>query len=260
MVLSHEYYKFKKGDIVLSITEELNKIPLDYDTTEYTFFKENSVFIDKTIEVLNSNDISYKKNYFLDNQENIMKSINGIKLLIDKMSHDAENHSTDIKFGNVYKLANITVRKLEDGITKFNKELLDQVNGNTKEEKIVLDEESIKDALQNNESTKQMMKDLESRENINIDEKTANIRENFNQLIEQKRNLRKKPDVSGCAGYLIASQDFSQYTVIPSKGRLSNEELNKVLENIDIEDARVFTLKELPTKKKTITKTVTVLL
>jgi hypothetical protein len=106
---------------------------------------------------------------------------------------------------------------------------------------------------------------LQNPNKAELDEKTAQIQKSFQELTQQKRaaamqqqrpQRRVQQNVQPVR-YLIASQDLQEVRFVQQQ--CNKEMLNNILQNCGIDDARVFELKEVPTKKKTIQKTVTVI-
>ena len=236
----------------MKVEQQLASLNISNPTQEIWEFMQNAEFIDNTLDVLSSDNLAQKKSYFIDNQQEITESIDGLKRLIDSIP-DEEAGS------NLFKLASITIKRLEDGIEKFNQEL--QMSVHSVKEDIIVSEDTIKDAMQNNETTKQIVEDLKKQKiEHKIDANTEKIRESFNKfsMDKQQFQLNQKPIVKQAVGYLIATQDFSDFRVVPGSN-LSKEVLNRMIEKSGIDNARVFQLTELPTKQKTVQKVVTVM-
>jgi hypothetical protein len=123
--------------------------------------------------------------------------------------------------------------------------------------------------MKNNENTMQIVNDLKNPEKIEIDERTMKIQEDFKELARQKsiaqqakelaiqKFMTQQTSMIIPAGYLIASQDLSEFKIIDGNN-FSKEALNKMIERSGIDNARVFQLSEMTTKQKIIQKTVTV--
>lgn len=219
----------------------------------YQTLKTDILFINETLEVLESDNFAHKKNYFIDNQEYITDSLKSIQSLVkNSPNYETLNHSCFIL--DVTKL----LTRLEEGINKFNQELTRQVSSSTVKEEIHVTEDTIKDAIQNNESTMQIVKDLENPNNVTLDEKTAQIQKDFQSLVNQKKVLQQRPQMPQNApvcGFLIASQDFSESKIV--SGNVTKSALNQMIEKSGIDNAKVFKLTEVHTKKKTVQKTIT---
>lgn len=236
----------------MNVAQELENISIVNPTQETFQFQQDAEFIDDTLTILGSDNLAQKKSYFIDNQQEIMESIDNLKRLINSIPEEASN-------SNLFKLVSITIKRLEDGIEKFNQEL--QISANSVKEDIIVNEATVKDALQNNDTTKQIVEDLKKQKiEQMIDSNTEKIRESFNKFSIQKQQYQhnQKPVNKQQVGYLIATQDFSDFKIVPGTN-LSKEVLNKMIEKSGIDNARVFQLTELPTKQKTIQKVVTVI-
>lgn len=232
----------------MNLTHELTKVQVPNPNKEFLRFNSESVFIDHVLEVLDSNDISHKKNFFLDNQGKIMNSMDNMKALLNTIQ-DPET--------NLYKLVAMTIRALERGINRFSNDL--KVSMNTEKDNIVLDDVTIQEAINNNDTTKKMLNDLESGNNCNPDEKTIELYDKF--LQSRKGPAIKKPSnkIYNKVQYIITSQDLSEIKVVPGVN-LTKDVLNSFIEHSGIDNARVFELNEVPTTQKIIQKTVTMIM
>lgn len=249
----------------MSILNSINNIDFDADESlkqikeskEFNVFINEIDFIEEVLSVLKTSDLIRKKAYFIENQTYITDSIQNMRNLLTLSSKIANENSYDF-----LKIIDNFVRNIENEIEKFQHELTNDISKDSVMEKVELTEETIRDAMQNNVNTKQIINDLKNNNIPQIDEKTAQMREEFNkfrQTAKQNRqNTNSMPKSGQQVGYLIASSDFSEYKVIPGNN-LSKDVLNKMIEKSGIDDAHVFQLTELPTHKKQIQKIVTVL-
>ena len=244
----------------LDLTSETGKIITS--TNEFTSFYNNAHFIQETLNLLDSdNNIINKKNFFIDYQTDITKALKNLHDLLQLLQDNAEpNNEEDAGILQLTRFIGMIINQLEHGINKFNKELIGEVSSDTKKDEILITEDTVKEATQTNENTMQIMKDLiNQRKTEIVDEKTAEIQRSFQELTQQKHNASQQvrqtiqqPQLK----YLIASSDLQEVRFIK---QCSKAELNNVLQSCGIDNARVFQLTEVPTKKKTIQKTVTII-
>lgn len=255
----------------MTIFNDLNSLDLDtplgemiQSTSEYLTFVNDIGFIQDTLSVLESDNLSHKKNFFLDNQSDVTDSLSNLHKLMDVFDDNSIDASNgDAGVAKLYQIIGITIKKLERGIEKFNQELTGQVSSTTVKEEVLVTEDTIKDAMQNNESTMQIARDLKNPRNTAIDPRTAQIQKDFQNLVNQKRTVQQQQSHKTqpksnliTNGFLIASQDLSEFKIV--SGIITKDALNQMIEKSGIDNARVFQLSELPTKQKTIQKTVTV--
>ena len=232
---------------MLDVTYQLNRINTNLNDEYYLNFVDDAEFIDDTLRILNSNNLVSKKTHFIDYQSRITEVLNNLHNLLEVLENYAPEISGDNDLISLYKLVGIVIKKLEFGIKKFNEEL--QANKDTVKEEIIVNEETIKEAVSNNETTKQIV------ENANIpNNRLTDVRKNISKDFF---NNRKKQE-NTIEGYLITSHDLSEHYIV-NKANLSKDDLNTILMNCDIDNARVFQLKEIPTVKKTIKKTISVI-
>jgi hypothetical protein len=134
-------------------------------------------------------------------------------------------------------------------------------SNNTKKEAGCVTEETVAEAMHSNQNTIQMAKDLQNPDSITADDKTAKIQNSFNDFINQKQealynqrgNINNIPKQS--VKYIITSLDLQEVRFVQQK--CDKATLNNILQNCGIDNARVFELREIPTKRKTIQKVVT---
>lgn len=247
----------------LNLTSELGKMITS--TSEFQSFSTDTDFIQETLNVLASGNLINKKNYFMDNQVYITDTLSNLHNLLQLLQDNVDQGCTDPDIDKLVKVVGVTINQLERGIDKFNQELTGQVSSNTKKDEVLVTEDTIKEAMHTNENTMQIAKDLQNPNKAELDEKTAQIQKSFQELTQQKRAAamqqqrpqRRVPQNVQPVRYLIASQDLQEVRFVQQQ--CNKEMLNNILQNCGIDDARVFELKEVPTKKKTIQKTVTVI-
>lgn len=234
-------------------------------TQEFQAFNTDTDFIQETLNVLASDNLINKKNYFMDNQVYITDTLSNLHNLLQLLQDNVDQGCTDPDVEKLVKVVGVTINQLERGIDKFNQELTGQVSSHTKKDEVLVTEDTIKEAMQTNENTMQIAKDLQNPNKAELDEKTAQIQKSFQELTQQKRAAamqqqrpqRRVPQNVQPVRYLIASQDLQEVRFVQQQ--CNKEMLNNILQNCGIDDARVFELKEVPTRKKTIQKTVTVI-
>lgn len=249
----------------MDITQKLKNITLNSpagqiisNSKEYNSFNNDSEFIQDTLDVLESDNFSNKKNYFIDNQVYVTDSLNNLHNLLQLLNDNITEQNPDVDLKCLLQIVKVTIKKLEIGINKFQQELTGQISPQTVNEKISVSEDTIKEAMQNNENTMQMVEDLKNPSKATIDERTAEIQKSFAELAQQKYTVQynqKKQNL--IQGYMIASQDLTSFKIIQGSN-ISKDALNELIERSGIDDARIFKLNEIPTKQKTITKVVTV--
>jgi hypothetical protein len=201
----------------------------------------------------------------MDNQVYITDTLSNLHNLLQLLQDNVDQGCTDPDIDKLVKVVGVTINQLERGIDKFNQELTGQVSSHTKKDEVLVTEDTIKEAMHTNENTMQIAKDLQNPNKAELDEKTAQIQKSFQELTQQKRAAamqqqrpqRRVPQNVQPVRYLIASQDLQEVRFVQQQ--CNKEMLNNILQNCGIDDARVFELKEVPTKKKTIQKTVTVI-
>lgn len=247
----------------LDLTTEIGRMIAS--TQEFQAFNTDTDFIQETLNVLASDNLINKKNYFMDNQVYITDTLSNLHNLLQLLQDNVDQGCTDPDIDKLVKVVGVTINQLERGIDKFNQELTGQVSSHTKKDKVLVTEDTIKEAMQTNENTMQIAKDLQNPNKAELDEKTAQIQKSFQELTQQKRAAamqqqrpqRRVPQNVQPVRYLIASQDLQEVRFVQQQ--CNKEMLNNILQNCGIDDARVFELKEVPTRKKTIQKTVTVI-
>lgn len=247
----------------LDLTTEIGRMIAS--TQEFQAFNTDIDFIQETLNVLASDNLINKKNYFMDNQVYITDTLSNLHNLLQLLQDNVDQGCTDPDIDKLVKVVGVTINQLERGIDKFNQELTGQVSSHTKKDEVLVTEDTIKEAMQTNENTMQIAKDLQNPNKAELDEKTAQIQKSFQELTQQKRAAamqqqrpqRRVPQNVQPVRYLIASQDLQEVRFVQQQ--CNKEMLNNILQNCGIDDARVFELKEVPTRKKTIQKTVTVI-
>jgi hypothetical protein len=247
----------------LDLTTEIGRMIAS--TQEFQAFNTDTDFIQETLNVLASDNLINKKNYFMDNQVYITDTLSNLHNLLQLLQDNVDQGCTDPDIDKLVKVVGVTINQLERGIDKFNQELTGQVSSHTKKDEVLVTEDTIKEAMHTNENTMQIAKDLQNPNKAELDEKTAQIQKSFQELTQQKRAAamqqqrpqRRVPQNVQPVRYLIASQDLQEVRFVQQQ--CNKEMLNNILQNCGIDDARVFELKEVPTKKKTIQKTVTVI-
>lgn len=247
----------------LDLTTEIGRMIAS--TQEFQAFNTDTDFIQETLNVLASDNLINKKNYFMDNQVYITDTLSNLHNLLQLLQDNVDQGCTDPDIDKLVKVVGVTINQLERGIDKFNQELTGQVSSHTKKDEVLVTEDTIKEAMQTNENTMQIAKDLQNPNKAELDEKTAQIQKSFQELTQQKRAAamqqqrpqRRVPQNVQPVRYLIASQDLQEVRFVQQQ--CNKEMLNNILQNCGIDDARVFELREVPTKKKTIQKTVTVI-
>lgn len=247
----------------LDLTTEIGRMIAS--TQEFQAFNTDTDFIQETLNVLASDNLINKKNYFMDNQVYITDTLSNLHNLLQLLQDNVDQGCTDPDIDKLVKVVGVTINQLERGIDKFNQELTGQVSSHTKKDEVLVTEDTIKEAMQTNENTMQIAKDLQNPNKAELDEKTAQIQKSFQELTQQKRAAamqqqrpqRRVPQNVQPVRYLIASQDLQEVRFVQQQ--CNKEMLNNILQNCGIDDARVFELKEIPTRKKTIQKTVTVI-
>lgn len=247
----------------LNLTSELGKMITS--TSEFQSFSTDTDFIQETLNVLASDNLINKKNYFMDNQVYITDTLKNLHDLLQLLQDNVGADNADADLVQLVKVVGVTINQLERGIDKFNQELTGQVSSHTQKDEVLVTEDTIKEAMHTNENTMQIAKDLQNPNKAELDEKTAQIQKSFQELTQQKRaaamqqqrSQRRMQQNVQPAKYLIASQDLQEVRFVQQQ--CNKETLNNILRNCGIDDARVFELKEVPTKKKTIQKTVTVI-
>ena len=232
---------------MLDVTYQLNRINTNLNDGYYLNFVDDAEFIDDTLRILNSNNLVSKKTHFIDYQSRITKVLNNLHNLLEVLENYAPEISGDNDLISLYKLVGIVIKKLEFGIKKFNEEL--QADKDTVKEEIIVNEETIKEAVSNNETTKQIVENANASNNRLTDVRKNISNDFFNNRKKQENTIE---------GYLITSHDLSEHYIV-NKANLSKDDLNTILMNCDIDNARVFQLKEIPTVKKTIKKTISVI-
>lgn len=247
----------------LDLTTEIGRMIAS--TQEFQAFNTDTDFIQETLNVLASDNLINKKNYFMDNQVYITDTLSNLHNLLQLLQDNVDQGCTDPDIDKLVKVVGVTINQLERGIDKFNQELTGQVSSHTKKDEVLVTEDTIKEAMQTNENTMQIAKDLQNPNKTELDEKTAQIQKSFQELTQQKRAAamqQQRPQRRVLQNvqpvrYLIASQDLQEVRFVQQQ--CNKEMLNNILQNCGIDDARVFELKEVPTRKKTIQKTVTVI-
>lgn len=247
----------------LDLTTEIGRMIAS--TQEFQAFNTDTDFIQETLNVLASDNLINKKNYFMDNQVYITDTLSNLHNLLQLLQDNVDQGCTDPDIDKLVKVVGVTINQLERGIDKFNQELTGQVSSHTKKDEVLVTEDTIKEAMHTNENTMQIAKDLQNPNKAELDEKTAQIQKSFQELTQQKRAAamqqqrpqRRVPQNVQPVRYLIASQDLQEVRFVQQQ--CNKEMLNNILQNCGIDDARVFELKEIPTRKKTIQKTVTVI-
>lgn len=247
----------------LDLTTEIGRMIAS--TQEFQAFNTDTDFIQETLNVLASDNLINKKNYFMDNQVYITDTLSNLHNLLQLLQDNVDQGCTDPDIDKLVKVVGVTINQLERGIDKFNQELTGQVSSHTKKDEVLVTEDTIKEAMHTNENTMQIAKDLQNPNKAELDEKTAQIQKSFQELTQQKRAAamqqqrpqRRVPQNVQPVRYLITSQDLQEVRFVQQQ--CNKEMLNNILQNCGIDDARVFELKEVPTKKKTIQKTVTVI-
>lgn len=247
----------------LDLTTEIGRMIAS--TQEFQAFNTDTDFIQETLNVLASDNLINKKNYFMDNQVYITDTLSNLHNLLQLLQDNVDQGCTDPDIDKLVKVVGVTINQLERGIDKFNQELTGQVSSHTKKDEVLVTEDTIKEAMHTNENTMQIAKDLQNPNKAELDEKTAQIQKSFQELTQQKRAAamqqqrpqRRVPQNVQPVRYLIASQDLQEVRFVQQQ--CNKEMLNNILQNCGIDDARVFELKEVPTRKKTIQKTVTVI-
>lgn len=247
----------------LDLTTEIGRTIAS--TQEFQAFNTDTDFIQETLNVLASDNLINKKNYFMDNQVYITDTLSNLHNLLQLLQDNVDQGCTDPDIDKLVKVVGVTINQLERGIDKFNQELTGQVSSHTRKDEVLVTEDTIKEAMQTNENTMQIAKDLQNPNKAELDEKTAQIQKSFQELTQQKRAAamqqqrpqRRVPQNVQPVRYLIASQDLQEVRFVQQQ--CNKEMLNNILQNCGIDDARVFELREVPTKKKTIQKTVTVI-
>jgi hypothetical protein len=249
----------------MSILGELNNIDFEADESlkmikqskEFNSFVNEIDFIEEVLSVLQTSDLTRKKAYFIENQVYITDSVQNMQKLLTIISGCTNGYTYEL-----LKLINDFVRNIESEIEKFKKELANEVSEDSVIEKVELSNDTIEDAIKNNPNTRQIINNLKNNNVPQVDEKTAQMREEFNKYMQNARQNRQNTaqvqNNSQQFGYLIASSDFSEYKIVPGTG-LSKDVLNKMIEKSGIDDAHVYQLTELPTHKKKVQKIVTVL-
>lgn len=249
----------------MNVTHELKNIDLNSplgqiisNSQEYNSFNNDSEFIQDTLDVLESDNLAHKKNYFIDNQVYVTDSLNNLHQLLRLLEDNIQDQNADANLTHLLQIVGITIKKLERGIDRFQQELTGQISTQTVNEKISVSEDTIKEAMQKNESTMQMVENLKNPNEATIDERTAEIQKSFAELTKQKHMVQQNQKKQNLLqGYLIASQDLSNFRIVQGNN-VSKDALNELIERSGIDNARVFRLNEMPTKQKTIQKVVTV--
>lgn len=251
----------------MNVAQELEKINISNNPSKELWqFFQDAEFIDETINVLESDNVAHKKSYFIENQAEVMDTLENLRICLEIANQRSTIPSDEQQsYSTLYKLIGITIKRIEEGIDRFNTELTDGVSSKSVKEDIVVSEDTIKDAMQNNETTMQIARDLKNPRKTELDERTAQIQKDFNKLAYQKKMAQQQQTVFHQqpqqalipGGYLVTSQDLSECKVI-SGTNLSKDVLNKLIEKSGIDNARLFKLTEIPTKQKTIQKVVTV--
>jgi hypothetical protein len=247
----------------LDLTSEIGRTIAS--TQEFQAFNTDTDFIQETLNVLASDNLINKKNYFMDNQIYITDTLGNLHDLLQLLQDNVDQGCTDPDIDKLVKVVGVTINQLERGIDKFSQELTGQVSSHTKKDEVLVTEDTIKEAMQTNENTMQIAKDLQNPNKAELDEKTAQIQKSFQELTQQKRaaamqqqrSQRKKPQNVRPVKYLIASQDLQEVRFVQQQ--CDKETLNNILQSCGIDDARVFQLNEIPTRQKTIQKKVTVI-
>ena len=133
----------------------------------------------------------------------------------------------DADLTRLLQIVGITINKLERGIDKFQQELTGQISPQTINEEISVTEDTIKEAMQKNENTMQMVKDLKDPSKAALDEKTAEIQKSFTELAQQKRMVQQNQKTQNLIqGYIIASQDLTSFKIIQGNN-ISKDALNE---------------------------------
>lgn len=249
----------------MNVTDELKNIDLNSpigqiisNSKEYSSFNNDSEFIQDTLDVLESDNLAHKKNYFIDNQVYVTDSLNNLHQLLQLLEDNVKDPNDNANLTRLLQVVGITIKKLERGIDRFQQELTGQISSQTVNEKISISEDTIKEAMQNNESTMQMVEDLKNPNEATVDARTAEIQKSFAELTKQKHMVQQSQKKQNLLqGYMIASQDLSNFRIIQGNN-ISKDALNELIERSGIDNARIFRLNEMPTKQKTIQKVVTV--
>lgn len=247
----------------MNLTQQLQRINLlnsnvganISNSREFYEFESASEFIDETIEVLSTDNLSHKKNYFLDNQEEIQDSLQNMHNLLDLLQSVEQSDQNVI---NLVKLVAITIKHIEDGIARFNSELMGQITKDTVKETVEVTQDTITEAMSSNEGTKKIVEDLKDIKTTSqkADEKTEKIREGFNNIMKNKGN-RPQQNQQQKVGYLITDDNFTSYCFVPGSN-LDKKTLNEMLQKSGIKNAKLYKLNEIPTHQKQIQTTITV--
>ncbi len=236
---------------------------------EYQAIDQEIQFIQTAINVLENETLAQKKNFFIDNQERVTVNLTNLQSFVDIIDEDDLLNSSDYDVATFAKIIHMILKHLEDGIEKFNSELMNGVSSQTTKEEIIVSEDTIRDAMKNNNATQEIARELHNfKQEQAIDERTAKIRDSFKDMQQQKRMMQQQSksqyrrtqiqSQNNTVEYLITSNDLSECKVVQGTN-LTKEALNKMIEMSGFENARVFKLTEIPTKKQTIQKVVTVI-
>ena len=249
----------------LNIDEELFKV-IEV-RNKYHAFIELTDDIDSINNALMSDNTNYKKLFFMDNQDRVKNVINFLHSFLTDIENalslsDDENYSEEEEeYNKLFSVISSVFNEIEKGIEKFNYELT--ISKDSKKEDIIINKDTIKDAINNNESTKQLVNDIQNPSAVKPDDKSEEIQNSFKDLSQNgytrndghKGNFTRKFIESKAKMFLITDQSLSEKILVavpvPTK-----EEINKRIAGSGIDNARIFELKEIPTKQKVVKRTV----
>lgn len=240
-------------------------------------------FIDTVIDTLNKDDLSIKKNYFIDHQAEVKGLIDDLKKYL---TSDLDGYISSLPsdeetpcFTTLYEMISDMLYEIETGIDNFSKQLTSSVSKDvTEKDDIVIDEDTVSEAIKTNETTQQIMQnvsDAESNpEKYMSERKTAlqnafaenkankNVQKQWNNPYLEHNFGHKKAVTQSKTSSNVANATYMVFDEVTGAakfitGNPSNTELENYLSSSGFRSPVLFKLSLIPTTTKTITKIVT---
>lgn len=240
-------------------------------------------FIDTVIDTLNKDDLSIKKNYFIDHQAEVKGLIDDLKKYL---TSDLDGYISSLPsdeetpcFTTLYEMISDMLHEIETGIDNFSKQLTSSVSKDvTEKDDIVIDEDTVSEAIKTNETTQQIMQnvsDAESNpEKYMSERKTAlqnafaenkankNVQKQWNNPYLEHNFGHKKAVTQSKTSSNVANATYMVFDEVTGAakfitGNPSNTELENYLSSSGFRSPVLFKLSLIPTTTKTITKIVT---
>lgn len=240
-------------------------------------------FIDTVIDTLNKDDLSIKKNYFIDHQAEVKGLIDDLKKYL---TSDLDGYISSLPsdeetpcFTALYEMISDMLHEIETGIDNFSKQLTSSVSKDvTEKDDIVIDEDTVSEAIKTNETTQQIMQnvsDAESNpEKYMSERKTAlqnafaenkankNVQKQWNNPYLEHNFGHKKAVTQSKTSSSVANATYMVFDEVTGAakfitGNPSNTELENYLSSSGFRSPVLFKLSLIPTTTKTITKIVT---